>query len=131
MTRRCWLILSIVVVVSGLAVAVGALWPRAAVTAITRENAARIQEGMTLAEAKTILGGPATGQPTTRPWVTSPDPSGWTSRRNSDKDQRVWWCTDEIHVGITVDTNGQITSCHCWNVRDERLAEVLRRWLRL
>ncbi len=32
------------------------LWPR---TTITREHAAEIEEGMTLAEVETIMGGPA------------------------------------------------------------------------
>jgi hypothetical protein len=108
-----------------------ALWHAKPRTAITRENAARIQEGMTLAEVETILGGPATGQPTTRPWVTFPDPSGWMSQRTSDKDQRVWWCTNEIHVGVTVNANGQITSCRCWNVRPESQLEMVRRRLGL
>jgi hypothetical protein len=39
-----------------LAVGLWWVWPR---TAITRENAERIREGMTLAEVEAILGGPA------------------------------------------------------------------------
>jgi hypothetical protein len=62
-----------------------AFWLAKPRTAITRENAARIQEGMTLAEVETMLGGPPTGQPT-RPWVTSPGPTGWKSQRHSDED---------------------------------------------
>jgi hypothetical protein len=54
-TRR----LLLFAVPAGLAVALIAawlLWPR---TAITRENAEKIQVGMTLAEVEAILGGPA------------------------------------------------------------------------
>jgi hypothetical protein len=54
-TRRR-LLLFILASVAVLAVGAWLLWPR---TAITRENAAKIKEGMTLAEVEAILGGPA------------------------------------------------------------------------
>jgi hypothetical protein len=55
MTRRLLLFALPIAVVLALAIAWG-LWPR---TAITAENATRIQPGMTLAEVEEILGGPA------------------------------------------------------------------------
>jgi hypothetical protein len=124
---RHFLSFLLAMVVVGQALGLWLLWPRMTITAITWENAARIQEGMTVAEVEAILGGPATGQPTSRSWVTFPDPTGWTSRRNSDMDQKVWWCTHEIHVGVTVNADGRITSCHSWTVRDESSLEALRR----
>jgi hypothetical protein len=54
-TRRLLIGLPVALVVLGVVIA-WLFWPR---TAITRENAARIQMGMTLAEVEAILGGPA------------------------------------------------------------------------
>jgi hypothetical protein len=53
---RRFLFLSLAAVVAVLAVGLWLLWPG---TAITRENAERIEEGMTLADVEAILGGPA------------------------------------------------------------------------
>ncbi len=53
---RRLLLLAVVAVAMALASGTWLLWPR---TAITRENAAKIKEGMTLAEVEAILGGPA------------------------------------------------------------------------
>src|SRR5436305_330604 len=55
MTRRRLLLLSLAAIAVVLMVA-WLLWPR---TGITRENARRIELGMTLAEVEAILGGPA------------------------------------------------------------------------
>ncbi len=57
MTRRRVLLLGSVAIVAAMAVAMWAVWPRP--SAITEENAAKIQQGMTLAEVEAILGGPA------------------------------------------------------------------------
>jgi hypothetical protein len=54
-TRRRFLLFSLAAV-AGLVVAGWLIWPR---TEITRENAAKIKEGMTLAEVEAIFGGPA------------------------------------------------------------------------
>jgi hypothetical protein len=121
-TRRRVLLFGLLAGLLALGAGVWLLWPR---TAITRENAAKIRDGMTLTEVEAILGGPATGQPT-RSWITFPDPVGWKSRRHSDENPSFWWCTDEIHIGVTVTGNGQLTSCRCWNVRNESLLDNLR-----
>jgi outer membrane protein assembly factor BamE (lipoprotein component of BamABCDE complex) len=63
MTRRRLLLFALIAVAVVLAVGVWLLWPR---TAITRENAAKIQAGMTLAEVEAILGGPARDEMTGR-----------------------------------------------------------------
>jgi hypothetical protein len=46
---------------AALAIVICMLWPR---TSITRENASKIQVGMTLAEVEAILGGPARDEST-------------------------------------------------------------------
>jgi hypothetical protein len=53
MTRRRLVLIGLVAVL--VLIGLGLLWPA---TAITRENAARIQVGMTLAEVEALLGGP-------------------------------------------------------------------------
>jgi hypothetical protein len=62
--RRRLLILAVAGTVVMLAVGAWLFWPR---TAITRENAAKIQRGMTLAEVEAILGGPARDETPKRP----------------------------------------------------------------
>jgi hypothetical protein len=57
-SRRLLLLWIPAATAAGLA-AVWLLWPR---TAITRENAEKVQLGMTLAEVEAILGGPARDQ---------------------------------------------------------------------
>ena len=61
MTRRRVLLLGLLATAVGVAAAAWLLWPR---TAITRENAAKVREGMTLAEVEAILGGPARDETT-------------------------------------------------------------------
>jgi hypothetical protein len=61
MTCRRLLVLGLPAGLVALAVAAWLLWPR---TAITRENAAKIQPGMTLAEVEAFLGGPARDEST-------------------------------------------------------------------
>jgi hypothetical protein len=62
MPRRRFLLCALVAVVAALA-GVWLLWPR---TALTRENAERIEMGMTLAQVEAIMGGPARDETTGR-----------------------------------------------------------------
>src|SRR5690242_10055806 len=57
MTRRRALLLGTAGVVAALALAVWVGWPRT--SAITKENVAKIKDGMTQAEVEVILGGAA------------------------------------------------------------------------
>jgi hypothetical protein len=57
MNRRRLLLFGLAAALVVLGVATLVLWPRR--SAITHENADRIQEGMTLAEVEQLLGGPA------------------------------------------------------------------------
>src|SRR5947209_1331884 len=59
---RRLLVLAVLSTAASLAVGVWWVWPR---TAITRENAARIEKAMTLAEVAAILGGPHADAPVT------------------------------------------------------------------
>src|ERR1700722_14500609 len=57
MTRRRVLLIGLLAATVALGVCEWMLWPRPP-SAITRANAAKITEGMTLAEVEAILGGP-------------------------------------------------------------------------
>jgi hypothetical protein len=126
------------------AIAAALLWPR---TAITRENAARIQVGMTLAEVESILGGPVRDE-TTGPCV--PDlakegPGGtphdldsverWIDFLVATSDATPWprWQSNQVMIAVLFDTDGRVSDCHFFPVRraDETLLDRLRRWLGL
>lgn len=70
--RRRLLLFSLLAGLFTLGVGAWLLWPR---TAITRENAAKIQIGMTLAEVEAILGGPVRND-ATGPIVVAFDEDG-------------------------------------------------------
>src|SRR5438132_9649603 len=70
MSRRRLLLFAVMAVVVVLAVGPWLPWPR---TAITLENAAKIQIGMMLAEAEAILGGPARDESTDLDIVVQPN----------------------------------------------------------
>jgi hypothetical protein len=99
-----------------LGVCVWALWPQ---SAITRENAAKIQKGMTLAEVEAILGEPPRDD-------NDPDlPTFGSLRRPS------CWLADGLLVSVVFDTTGRVASCDSSTVPIPNPLEKLRRWLRL
>jgi hypothetical protein len=125
--------------VAGLLVA-WLLWPR---TAITQENAARIEPGMTLAEAEALLGGPArcdaTGPYNVNPADFAGDP--WCPRQEealTRKDGEVigWqrsWATDNTLVVVRFDRGNRVTEVVYGPVTPVQrdLLRLIRRWLRL
>src|SRR5260370_35995153 len=123
------------------------LWPR---SAITRENAAKIHVGMTLAEAEAILGGPE------RDESTGPCHLDWNATEDDLKNLQeqlmlsrirvatdptfspmgMLWQSNSVSVWAKVSQEGQerrltaISSVPMLR-REERLLDMLRRWLRL
>jgi hypothetical protein len=99
------------------------LWPRP--TAITSENAERIQFGMTLQEVEAILGGPARDETDGRGGAVFPV---------SDMVIRHWssWKGREYTVLIAFE-NGRVEDKMCATtfLREETLLQMARRWLRL
>jgi hypothetical protein len=142
MTRRTRRLLIALPVALALSLAVAWLvWPR---TAITRENAEKIQEGMTLAEVETILGGPPRDE-TTGPVVLDPDliepGAGWEGSLQGrwldfmfvePPAKRVMWHSDQVVVWVPWHA-GCVNACDYFPLRraDESPIDMIRRWLRL
>jgi hypothetical protein len=144
--KRRLLLACLPAAVVALAVGVWLLWPR---TAITRENAEKIQPGMTLAEVEAILGGPArdesTGRPTERdddPGAAGPSGRGvigfeWTLGPplpdGNPSDLRRMWATDHLMVVVDFNGRGHVTAKRTFRTHPVRgtLLDTLRRWLGL
>jgi hypothetical protein len=122
------------------AVVLAGVWVLLPTSVITRENAAKIREGMTLADVETILGGPArdeTTGPVIRedpPEFAPPDSSGRRFRITIlDMRPHLEWHSDQVRIWVHVDTDGRVTECSHFPTRraEEGLLDKLRRWLRL
>jgi hypothetical protein len=136
-------------------VAAWLLWPR---TAITRENAARIQLGMTLAEVEEILGGPARDESGGK-LVGDVDGKGdadpeerqrridvntvllelmeamvvRTVKRGRLPHDDLFWVSDQAFVHVRFDQNNRVSLVSIIPVRraDDAVLDRLRRWLGL
>ena len=128
--RRRFLFLFLAAIVVGMAVGVWAMWPRP--SAITRENASTVREGMTLADVEAILGGPARDEST---GLLAPDNRDGTS-------STIWmwaqpppraWISDCVAVHVRFDNAGLAQAVWCIPLRriEECTLDRLRRWLRL
>jgi hypothetical protein len=106
-----------------LAFAAWLLWPR---TAITRENAAKIQQGMTLAEVQAVLGEPADprGEDSAL-WPDDVIPAG--SRLVVGR----FWVGDDVLVVVAFDRGGRVEAVRVLGRARVTLADRLRRWLGL
>ena len=129
MTRRRVLLLGAVAVVAALVVAVWMVWPRP--SAITEENAAKIQLGMTLEQVETILGGPQRDETVgvcvlSEPVVAAPG-------EFFAPDSAHWWTGSECCIVVWF-ANGRAGAVRHYDVllpADETLIQRLRRWMRL
>jgi hypothetical protein len=118
------------------------LWPR---TAITRENAAKIDIGMTLAEVETIFGGPerdesggplSIDEPGEATAVVTLVPDGgavWVAGRWQVVPSPRQWVNTEVVATVAFNVNGRVESCNVLAVRRARESPlaILRRWLGL
>jgi hypothetical protein len=117
----------------GLAGVAWLLWPR---TAITRENVAKVELGMTLPEVVAILGGPARDE-TTGPTERDPDVDGPEidpDYLNGQPDPSAYtWQSDRVAILVLFGSDDRVED---FGVRQSRrtresLLDMLRRWLRL
>jgi outer membrane protein assembly factor BamE (lipoprotein component of BamABCDE complex) len=144
--RRLFIVLSLLACLLLAGYVAWLLWPR---TAITRENAALIRQGMTVAEVEAILGGPARDE-TTGPCTldygeqaVEGDTAARRARRarllrlsylqlNHARRRSHVWASDHVEVFVRVDQAGRVTDCD--HVPTRRLYQspvvMLRRWLR-
>jgi outer membrane protein assembly factor BamE (lipoprotein component of BamABCDE complex) len=119
MARRRALLFGLLVAVVVLGVSAWATWPRP--SAITPENAARIEKGMTLAEVEGILGGPARDE-------TPEDERRHLVIQSVRPD--LEWNSDLVSVWIHLDADGRVRECHAIPVPPQGPLAFLRRWLR-
>ena len=138
-TRRRLLLFGLPAGLIALGVGAWMLWPH---TAITRENAAKIQVGMTLTAVEAILGGPArdemTGRMHSDEFADEPD----KNQRWRDWDEtliegrkrglrELQWKSDHVLVWVLADAAGHVFGHHVMPLRRESLFERIRRWLGL
>jgi hypothetical protein len=110
-------------------------WPR---TAITRENAAQVQVGMTLAEVEAILGGPARLD-NTGPEVFDIEAPGAEAVRqlkspeHPDCVRMKRWVSDTVALDACFDREGRVVAVRCMPMLRESDSplDMIRRWLRL
>jgi hypothetical protein len=146
--RRRHLLLAMPATLVTLAVGAWLFWPR---TAITPENAARIQPGMTLAEVEVILGGPARDESTGPLTADAPDDeeprdligalrvmdfetadaARW--RAIPVRSPPLLWRSYRLIVRVELDAAGRVGSSDSLpvDVADESPIDRLRRWLGL
>jgi hypothetical protein len=103
-TRRRLLVFGLLATLIGLGVGGWLLWPKS--TAITRESAAKIQKGMTLAEVEAILGGPARDD-TTGLIENDFDDKSWNVRFGVFKPCNDYqtWESDFVFIWVGFDEN--------------------------
>ena len=131
MTRRRLLFFGLLATLTGLGVGGWLLWPR---TAITRENARRIQVGMTLAAVELILGGAARDDSTGPVEMESSEIVELAPISDLDLDGgRHDWKSDHVLVEVVFDRNRQVAEVSVIPMRrsDESPLDRLRRWLGL
>jgi hypothetical protein len=96
-------------------------------SAINAENAAKVQQGMTLEEAEAVLGGPprfdATGRVTYR---LTGIPGGRPLTPNLRE-----WTSNEVLVMVWLDPDNRVERRVTIAVRRESVNEMFRRWLGL
>jgi hypothetical protein len=117
--------------------------------AITRENAAKIQEGMTLVEVEALLGGPErieTTGPTEGDSDDGPDAEREAgerfiialthtqgSRRSRVNSSQRTWGSDRVAIFVVFDADERVIDFAVRPLRraPESLSDLLRRWLGL
>jgi hypothetical protein len=142
--RRHLLLLAVTVLAATLAVGTCLLWPT---TQITQENAARIREGMALADVETILGGPARDESTGPLMAALPDYENAPERGMLAVQLMSWnrgkpgfstpapilWKSNRAVIRVDLDFGGRVRLIRVLPVRrvQENPLDMLRRWLQL
>jgi hypothetical protein len=135
-TRRRRLLLSgVLASIFILGIAPWLLWP---CTAITRANAAKIKEGMTLAEVEAVLAGPCRDDSSGPLCADGPDweaddlEASWYQNLKL-MDGRLVWGSDNVIIVIRLDDDERVLSSASIPVRRVRESplDIIRRWLRL
>jgi hypothetical protein len=138
--RRCLLVFAVFATMAVLAVAVWLLWPR---TAITRENAAKIRAGMTLADVKAILGGAPRDDVDAGTVQLDFDPDPIKNEKRVDElEEKTFgahpmgprplvWRSGEVVLVAQFD-DSRVTACAAFPVRpvEQSLLDRIRRWFR-
>jgi hypothetical protein len=126
--RRRLLVLAVLGAAVALAGGAWLLWPRPAITtAITLENAAKIQQGMTLAEVEAILGGPPRNE-TEAVGIVVNFPEGF----GGFEPGALLWNSDTTICAVLFDRNGRVISHNAFAAHPyESTFDRLRRWLGL
>jgi hypothetical protein len=121
MTRRTCRLLPLALAAAVLAVGLIAwlVWPPP--SAITRENAAKIRVGMTLAEVEALLGGPARNESGLQDYCID------LTRRSDDK----CWASSRDIVIVVLDDDGRVRRQSEFPMRGVSFLATLRRWLDL
>jgi hypothetical protein len=132
-TRRRLLVFGLLATLTGLGLGGWLLWPR---TAITRENAAKIKRGRTLAEVEAILGGPARNESTGSVEKDVDDePPRVTAPRlpRADEWTGYAWLSDNVQVLLIFDADERAIGIEAHPMRriPETTLEMLCRWLGL
>ena len=129
--RRRVHLLALLTVLVVAAVCAAMVWPRS--SAITRENEARIHEGMSWDELKVILGGPPRDEST---GPTELDPGALAVRIGRPPPPsmtRIYeWISDEVLIRVAFDANGRaewITTCPMRRTFPG-VVPTVRHWLR-
>ena len=137
MTRRRLLLFGVPLALVAIGVSGWLLYPT---TAITRENAAKIQDGMTRRQVEAILGGPPRDE-TTGPILPEDDSlDGWglfmlmmePKKHPTTARQPCYWFSDHVTVMVYFHNDGHM-DFHmelAMRRRPENPLELLRRWLR-
>jgi hypothetical protein len=104
------------------------LWPH---SAITRENAAKIQMDMTLAEVEELLGGPARNE-SNMPDNFINDAFVVARHRGAQPFEERRWASPGFVVLVHFDDSGRVIRLTNFDFNvDRSLIDKLRRWLRL
>jgi hypothetical protein len=130
MTRRRLLLLGLLVSLIALGAGTWLFLPR---TAITRENAEKIQKGMKLAEVEAILGGPERDESTGRLEQDGSDDDPARKYVDAVIGKRKNWRSDRVIIDVYMDAAGRVQVCYRLKVRrmHESPVAVFRRWLHL
>jgi hypothetical protein len=138
--RRNLLLFAVSVLAATLAVGTCLLWPT---TQITRDSAARIREGMALADVETILVGRARDESTGPIMADLPEEEknelavremSWNyADLGYNTPEPIVWTSNRAVIRVDLDFAGRVRLVRVLPVRrvQEHPVEMLRRWLRL